>query len=56
MKLSAPLWTPSQDELLMDMMAEGKSFAKAGAAIGRTTGACVSRFKRLCELMGAQAT
>jgi hypothetical protein len=56
MKQPAPLWTPAQDDRLMDLLAEGFSFAKAGELLGRTKGACVSRFKRLCELMGAQAT
>lgn len=56
MKPPAPLWTTEQDDRLMDLLAEGIGFAKAGELLGRTKGAVVSRFKRLCELMGMQAT
>lgn len=56
MKPPAPIWTPALDDRLMDLMADGISFAKAGELLGRTKAACISRFKRLAESMGAQAT
>ena len=48
-------WTAQQDDALMEMIADGASFAKAGEALGRTKGSCLSRFRLLAARMGWQA-
>lgn len=40
-------WTPDDDEKLLQMRGEGKSYADCGTALGRTPHACESRLLRL---------
>lgn len=40
-------WTPEDDEKLLKMRGEGKTFADCGTALGRTPHACESRLLRL---------
>lgn len=40
-------WTPEDDETLLKMRGEGKTFADCGTALGRTPHACESRLLRL---------
>ena len=40
-------WTPEDDEKLLQMRGEGKTFADCGAVLGRTPYACESRLQRL---------
>ena len=39
-------WTPDDDKLLAELVAAGKSFAEAGAIIGRSKNSCISRSRR----------
>lgn len=48
-------WPQSDTDRLCDMIADGLSFGSAGAAIGKTPGACKSRFYRLARKFGRQA-
>ena len=48
-------WTPDMDALLMDCMAEGASFSRAGTHLGITKDQAAKRFNRLANRMGGQA-
>lgn len=42
-----PAWTQAEDAALADLIGKGKSFAQAGAEIGRSKNACISRARRI---------
>lgn len=48
-------WTPDMDALLMDCIADGASFSRAGKQLGITKDQAAKRFNRLAKRMGAQA-
>lgn len=49
------VWTPLKDDLLMETMANGATFVRAGHAVGVNKDQAASRFKRLKERLGWQA-
>ena len=48
-------WTGAQDALLMDLIADGRTFSQAARVMRMTKNAVIGRFKRLAARMGAQA-
>lgn len=40
-------WTPEEDRRLIQMREAGGKFSDIGAVLGRTSGACCNRYKRL---------
>lgn len=49
------LWTPEREEMLCDLMADGKTFPAAAKTIGVTVNAAKSRFDRIRRKFGWQA-
>lgn len=50
------VWTEDLDAQLMDLIADGQSFTQAGGALGLSASQASSRFKRLRDGMGWQAS
>lgn len=48
-------WTPKQDALFCDALADGASISQAARAAGKTKGSGISRLRKICRQLGAQA-
>lgn len=50
------LWTPMEEDVLCELIADGHGFPDAAQALGRTRESCIGKFDRIRAAMGWQAS
>jgi len=48
-------WSKSENEILADMIADGKSYGEIAVALGRTRNSVICRWRKILRSMGAQS-
>lgn len=48
-------WSKADDDAMCDLMADGASYATISVALGKGKNSVVSRWRKICRSMGAQA-